>query len=278
MAPARPRVRNDPYVTQPAMATTDAASGLRVYSIDGQRLPSVTSVIGLARAEPLERWKRLQVARLAARRHDLLAMRVQQYGVDGAARKVVDAVDHAPSEAAQIGDEVHGWLEARAKGEEPPVVSEAAQPWLAGAQEFLAHFEPRFVAVEATAVNRQVGYAGTADFIAYLGDALVIGDYKTGSAVHGEVAMQLGALARCEAIVTPDGTERPMPQVVRAVVVHVNPALAGGYCVRPVELGEEPWRRFRACLALWETRQVSAWVGDAIDSPAGLGAFAITVS
>lgn len=258
------------------MAQTDAASGLRVYSVDGQRLPSVTSVIGLARAEPLERWKRLQVARLAARRHDLLALRVEQLGVDEAARRVVDAVDHAPSQAAAIGDEVHGWLEARAKGEEPPVVSEAAQPWLAGAQAFLTRFEPRFVAIEATAVNRRVAYAGTADFIAYLGDTLVIGDYKTGKAVHGEVAMQLGALARCEAIVTPDGTERPMPKVDRAVVVHVNPALASGYCVRPVDLGEQPWRRFRACLALWETRQVSAWVGEGIDSPAGLGAFLFT--
>jgi len=262
-------------VTQPALAQTDAASGLRVYSLDGRRLPSVTSLMSLARAEPLERWKRLEVARLAARRHDLLALRVEQLGVDGAARRVVDAVDHAPSEAAQIGDEVHGWLEARAKGEGPPVVSEAAQPWLAGAQAFLTRFEPRFVAIEATAVNRQLGYAGTADFIAYLGDILVIGDYKTGKAVHGEVAMQLGALARCEAIVTPDGTERPMPKVDRAAAVHVNPALPRGYCVRPVDLGEESWRRFRACLALWETRRVSAWVGDEIDSPAGLGAFAL---
>jgi hypothetical protein len=215
------------------------------------------------------------VAKLAAGRHDLLALRVEQYGVDAAARRVVDAVDHAPSEAASIGDEVHGWLEAHAKGESPPVVSEAAQPWLPGAQAFLTAFEPRFVAVEATAVNRTVGYAGTADFVAYLGDTLVIGDYKTGRAVHGEVAMQLGALARCEVIVTPDGTERPMPQVARAVVVHVNPALLRGYCVRPVDLGEEPWRRFRACLALWETRKVSAWVGDEIDSPAALGAFAL---
>jgi len=259
-------------VTTPALAEVDKATGLRVYRDPGscELLPSVTSLISLARAEGLERWKRLQVARLAVGRADLVRRRVAELGVEATIRRIVAAADQAESSASRIGDQVHAYLEARARGEVPGPVSPEAEGWLAGAEQFLEDFAPQFCAVEATVLNRTLGYAGTADFLAVVGGTLVIGDYKTGKAVHGEVALQLVALARAEVLLDADGTEQPMPEVETGLVVHLRPELPRGFAVRRVELAETPWRRFEACLALWKTRELREFVGDALDGPDAL--------
>jgi hypothetical protein len=260
-------------VTAPALAEVDKATGLRVYRDpkSPEPLPSVTSLISLARAEGLERWKRLQVARLAVGRADLVRRRVSELGVEATIRRIVAAAEQAETSASRIGDEVHGYLEARARGEVPPPVSDEARRWLRGAEQFLDAFQPDFLAVEATVFHRTLGYAGTADFLAVVGGTLVIGDYKTGKAVHGEVALQLVALSRAEVLVEADGAEQPMPEVETGLVVHLRPELPEGYAVRRVELAEAPWERFAACLALWKTREVQAFVGEELTGPDELG-------
>lgn len=266
-------------MTAPALAEVDKSTGLRVYRDpkSAEPLPSVTSLISLARAEGLERWKRLQVARLAVGRADLVRRRVAEMGVEATIRRIVAAAEAAETSASRIGDEVHGYLEARARGEKPAPVTDEARQWLAGAERFLETFQPDFVAVEATVFHRTLGYAGTADFLAVVGGTLVIGDYKTGKAVHGEVALQLVALARAEVLVEADGAEQPMPEVETGLVVHLRPELPGGYAVRRVELAEAPWERFAACLALWKTREVQAFVGEELSGPDCLASPAVSV-
>jgi hypothetical protein len=259
-------------VTAPALARTERVSGLRVYSdpVTGRDLPSVTSLISLARSEGLERWKRSHAVQLVVERIDEVERTVAEVGVEETVRQVLVEAGKVSEDVCRIGDEVHAYLEARAQGVEPPVVSDDARPWIAGAERFLEDFAPDFVAVEATVFNRTLGYAGTADFLAVVGGKLVIGDYKTGKAVHGEVALQLGALARAEVIVEDDGTERPMPKVETGLVVHLRPELPRGFAVRQVELAKAPWRRFRACLGLWETRSTRGFVGPVLRGPEAL--------
>jgi len=247
-------------------------TGLRVYPdpVTGRDLPSVTSLISLARSEGLERWKRSQAVRSTIEQIDEIGQRVAEVGVDEVVRQILATAERASEDAPRIGDEVHGYLEARARGAVPPEISDDARPWLAGAERFLEDFAPDFVAVEATVFNRTLGYAGTADFLAAVGGTLVIGDYKTGKDVHAEAALQLGALARAEVIVEDDGAERPMPEVETGLVVHLRPELSRGYVVRRVELAETPWRRFQACLDLWETRSTRGFVGPVLRGPEAL--------
>ena len=243
-------------MTQPALAF-DLEEGFRVYKdpATGRLYPSVTTVISLGRQANLERWKVLTALEAAGTRLERFSELVADVGPEETARRVAEVPDKIAARAAAIGDQVHNWLEATARGEAPGDLSGEAARFQAGAERFLEDYAPRWTLVEATVFNRTLGYAGTADFFAEVGGVRVVGDYKTGRYVHPEVASQLAALARGEAVGEADGTEHEVPVADAGIAVHVRPErYACGYCVYDADIGETAWRRFRALLELAKTR------------------------
>jgi len=233
--------------------------------------PSVTTVIKAAAAPELEHWKRRQLALLAARNTLWLGQLADELGPEGASAAAMKEAERAALRAASVGDEIHAWLEGHARGETPPKVSEVARPWLRGAEHFLRSWQPVFHEVELTVASTRHKYAGTTDFYASFpkafGDAIILGDYKTGKAVHPDAAVQLAALARAEGRLGPDGIIGQSPVPAAAVVVHIHPKLPNGVEVLRMDIGEGPWERFRACLALWRSANEAAqWIGPAFDS------------
>lgn len=257
---------SDPTVTSPVLAFSDPKTGDRFYRdpLDGAVFPSVTTVIGLAHYERLEQWKLRMVARAAVDQATELPDRLKRDGRRELVRQLASAPDDFADVRARIGDEVHNWLEARSKGEAPPDLTEEAAAFVPAASDFLLALRPRWLAAEATCFNRAIGYAGTADLFAGIGSLTLVGDYKTGREAHTSVALQLAALAHAEEMVLPDGTRRPVPAVDCGLVVTVRP---DGFLPRLVDVGNGPWRAFRALLAVREElRWGDRWLGPAVAS------------
>ncbi len=127
--------------------------------------------------------------------------------------------------------------------------------------QFVADFAPEFIASEVTVWNRTEKYAGTLDWIAKIGNKVVLGDIKTGKGVYAEAALQLSAYAHGEFALLPDGSEEPLPVVDGAVVLHLRP---DGYSVVPVHLSDEVWDAFRF------VREVFRWTDETSKRVLGL--------
>jgi hypothetical protein len=149
---------------------------------------------------------------------------------------------------------------------------EALEPYQGAFVGWIDDFEPTFLAAEATVFNRTQAYGGTLDAIVLLAarqlleaiaqagggtqaasveearvwaflagldpdePVAVIVDFKTGTAVYPEVALQLAPYARAEFIGAPDGlTELPMPDVALGAVLHLTPK---GYRFRLVRIDQ----------------------------------------
>lgn len=130
------------------------------------------------------------------------------------------------------------------------------RPYMDSFVGWLRDFRPRFLATEATGYNRSEAYAGTADtFAEVLTDGrwvpLVI-DYKSGTRIYPEVALQCAANARAEFIGGADNrTEHPVPAVEGTAVLHLTPR---GYKFKRLRYDDQVYRTFLYA------REVFRWV------------------
>jgi hypothetical protein len=92
-----------------------------------------------------------------------------------------------------------------------------------------------FTETEVTLVNRQVGYAGTADAIGMVPQVgTVLVDYKTGKSIRRKDHGQLALLACAEAILRDDGTEEEWLGVDVLWIVQLRPE---GWTIHEVPWG-----------------------------------------
>lgn len=240
-------------MTEPALAQNVKGKGRHYQHPDtGELVPSVTNVIDVLNKPAIPRWAAKSVAETAYRmRHSLAEM--------GEA-EAVDMLKASPwqksGRAADRGSSIHEWLEARALGKPEPDLSSEAEVYRPSAQAFLDTWQPSFVETEITLFGG--GYAGTADFLAYIDGELVLGDYKTSKAIYPEVALQLAALAYAPTAVRDDGSTYPAPVIDRCVAVLITP---DKHEVYPVDAGEGAYRAFVACLDAWRWRVNGSPVG-----------------
>lgn len=238
-------------MTAPALAVaTPDGRGYR-HPKTGETAISVTTAISSLAKPFLIPWAAKMAAEYAVKNWDSLAV----LDADERITDIKDAHKRRAESAADIGDTVHEAIDAYASGEHMPLWDKAIAGHMRQFEQFLAERNPTFIQTEVTVWNRTLGYAGTFDWLAFIGDHLTLGDTKTGKGVYPEVALQLTALAHGEFIIHPDGREEPMPEVDLLGVLHVRPR---SWALIPVARSEETWRAFQAALELTKWQRDTA--------------------
>lgn len=155
--------------------------------------------------------------------------------------------------AADLGTEVHEAIEAWVLDKPLPEWRPEVEPYMEAVTDWLADFSPHVEMSEASVYNRTRRYAGTLDMIATINGERFLIDFKTGSGIYPEAALQMAAYAHAEFIGLPDGSEAAMPKVDRAAVVHVRPT---HYEFIPVRIDDEVFNAFLYA------REVFRWMED----------------
>jgi hypothetical protein len=160
-------------------------------------------------------------------------------------------------DAADLGSILHGAFETIAGGYGVPDLPEGAQPYIEGFQLFWETVKPEPIRLESTIYNQEHGYAGTADLFAVIDGEICVADYKTGSSIWPEVALQLAAYANGEFIGSYRGqaeVQEPVPDAKKAYAIRIAPH---SFNMVPVEIGRAVYESFVSALALWRWQQNS---------------------
>ncbi len=174
----------------------------RFYTIEGQRWPSVTTILDIVAKPGLGPWYAKEERRyFEAAMLEVLSQpgaRDPEYVLSAVATAVsgVKAADRAKQEAATIGTAVHAGIEWALRtqlgedaGPEPRLPDAAAwgvESWRDWAKSVA--LEP--LAIERTVYCEACGYAGTLDLYARVGGVLTVLDWKSGKAIYPEAFLQ----------------------------------------------------------------------------------------
>lgn len=249
-------------MTAPVLSTQTEHGRFYVHPAKQTQVPSITNIKGMKDIPGLKYWAAKECANYAA---DNV---VKLSGLDR--DEIYQLVRGAPfsrsaarEKSSQIGDIVHDWIDATIKGEPPADLMhytdrngytldtpmQARQMWRQFGG-FIERYQPRWVASEFSVWSDKHGYAGTADWAAYIGNALVLGDHKTGANAYPDTAMQLAALANADFIIEPDGTEKPLPEFERYAILHLRPR----FCrLIPVQHIDEWFKAFLGLKVVFDT-------------------------
>lgn len=257
-------------MTSPINAYSDH-HGLRRYNVEGMdpHPISVTTLIkGIAPPKPLVTWmdKRLVGAALEA------YVKTGDEELSFLAGKNARWTD---SEEADLGTSVHALTEQVDMKKMGKIHTITPVPNQKKASGFTSQwekardaFQMEILAVECTFVNRELGYAGTADrvvIIPALSQNPIVLDIKSGKNIYPDVALQCAALANCDQLLHDDGTMIPIPWELDktvGVAAHVRPRSAKFI---PLDL-ESAWEIFKPLpqLALWRADQIEV-LGDPLE-------------
>ena len=235
-------------MTSPALAIEQPdGSRLYVHPKTGEAVPSVTTVIAQLAKPKLSGWAARMAAEYATREWESLG-ELSDYGKKEAIRY---AHERERQGSADLGTAVHHAIDCWTKGE-PHDHAKDVDPYLNSFTKFLMEKRPRFLRSEVTLWSRAHDYAGTADAIISLDDAIWLIDYKTGKNLYPEVGLQLNALSHADFIINPDGTEEKIPAITAVAAVQIRPR---SWHFVPTGYPDENFRAFLAArqLYFWST-------------------------
>ncbi len=194
----------------------------------GNRLPSVTTVLGVLNKPALLDW----------------AWRMGMEGKDY--RAVRD-------QAADIGTLAHYLILCHLKGDKPDTSEYSAQD-IDKAETCLLKYwdwekenkiEP--VLVETPLISEQYSFGGTIDCLARLNGELILVDHKTGKGIYGEMFYQLAAYRQLLA-------EAGYP-IVNARILRIGRDETEGFEQRVMtDLGKQ-WQIYKACLEIYRLQK-----------------------
>jgi hypothetical protein len=246
-----------------------SGSRFYVHPDSKEKVPGVTSVVGMLPKPFLQHWASKVTAELAVECIGELvglAIRDKQGAIDwlkGAPRRSTSA-------AADVGTEVHEYFERLARGDKLGRVHPEVQPFVNHINEFHDRYQPRYLFIEDAVWSVTHGYAGSFDAIAEIEGEIVIIDAKTTrSGVHEEVALQLSAYSHADHIIDQNGDEQPLPAITAGAVLHLRPE---GWKFVPVRQDDEVFSYF---LTL---RRVFDWVNGAAETVIGKPDYESTAS
>ena len=230
------------------------------YLLDGQRIPGVTTVIGILDKPALVNWAAEQSASYAVENWEALA----SLPMMERARRIQRARFNTNRKAVVKGNRIHALGEKLAHGETVDVPLEIRSQVEAYAG-FLDNWGLTAVATETPVCHTEWAFGGTFDLIAEsdrFGRSLM--DIKTGKGVYSEVALQLNAYANCDLrlvateVTGPRGGKRtewleaPLPKIDSLLVAHVRDDSVE---MVPVKLDTSIFEAFLHMLEIFE-----AWV------------------
>lgn len=205
-------------MTHPKLAVETPHGRKYVHPLTSEEWYSVTTVLGNGIPIPaLVPW----AARMAAQcSWEIMSRPLTEWTEERFVDYVSTAYERYTQECADVGDEAHNSADAYLNGN-PDGNSVGHMRQL---QSFLdtSGYTPLYS--EVTLLNRDPGYAGTADLIACAPSGeVVLVDYKTGKAVREKDMLQVEALARAKVILHEDGKESDPPPVSSVGILHLRP-------------------------------------------------------
>lgn len=216
------------------------------YELDGKKVVGVTTVLQATPKPGLRFWFAKQVAEFAADNVEAIqALHPNRHAIvdllKGAAQRETTA-------AALKGTQIHAYGDRIANGEDVlwAEIAPEQRGYVEAYIQFLDDYDPEVILSEVPVFNRTHRWAGTPDLVvkcrALGGQGLDMIDLKTGKNVYPEVALQVAAYCRAEFYLDADGHEQPWPHIEQGFVLHLK---AHGYDLRPLDIGDAMYRRFR---------------------------------
>lgn len=210
-------------------------------------VPSVTSILGVIAKPALDAWKQEQAILSAL----TLPRNPDESDQDFARRVVADSKEQI-GVAADLGSQVHAYVEELLAGGNPEAVKgveascEAVKRWIAEHVELGGMIEAPF------AIS---GYGGRIDFVGQVDGELTVIDWKSQSVKPGKEPnyyetweLQLCAYAHAWELLAPIGETFEVKRRL-SVVISTNPDNPG---VWYKEWDEDRMPEFRAALTLWK--------------------------
>jgi hypothetical protein len=184
---------------------------------------------------------------------------IQGLDRDSAVAVVATSGERRLNKAAERGIDVHTVMERLALGEEVNEIGlkAEARPFLPACKSYVAEVQPKWLMSEVVAINRSIGFGGTADAIKRIpGLGVVAVDYKTRGTDHGcyeEDAAQIGGYSLAEYFVIVDPTTGEIrriepPKIDAGLIVSLT---ADSYRLYPIDLNDAQ----TAFLKMYETWQ-----------------------
>lgn len=230
---------------QPAIKRVEYPNYHR-YKIDGKWAIGVTTALKGIPKDALKLWAaRLVAEHVVDNIYDVKKM-LDSGGRGPTVHFLKELPNQKRDDAAVRGTDVHELAGPYIKGE-PVEVPDHLEPYVRGYAAYIEDWNPTTIHEELVVANREHGYAGTLDSIQdipELGRVLV--DYKTGSGVYGEYALQVAAYRHAEVYLDENGNEHPMVQVDRALILHIKP---DDYELIPVDTSDAAFRKYLAAQA-----------------------------
>lgn len=217
--------------------------GVRHYVRAERRYPSVTSILAAAIPKPgLVNWAAKTVARETVDR--LAELAHDPRGKDAIVAELASAPTRRRDAAGARGDNLHAFAEAVVLGQPTPEPTPTEEPYVAALLRWLEDRQPEFELSEATVYSDRYGYAGRLDWVARIGERVILGDYKSGGRIYPEMGLQLVAYANADVVVVGD-EERPMPAIDAGMILHVTP---DGYTEHEVDVSPAALAPFLSAL------------------------------
>jgi PD-(D/E)XK nuclease superfamily len=166
----------------------------RYYTIDGKKVPSVTSILNVLNKPQLVNW----AARITRDfiKQELFAFRradsFRDLDLDNLLAKSAKEHDRVRTAAADHGIAVHSSI-ASYVGDKSNITHN--DPVIIGFREWQESSQFVPIASERLVFSHEHGFAGTADLIGTLNGRLALLDIKTGRGVYPEYKLQLAAYA-----------------------------------------------------------------------------------
>ena len=181
----------------------------RFYEVNGQRLPSVTSILSVLSKPALIAWsakvEREMVIAESFEQHNFLMtentevgstkwalMLQERLGKERAHRKVL-------RQAGEIGSQAHAMIEwtlrnmmCEKQGPSPSIGEKATWAFIQWLK-WKDSVKLKPLLIEKTVVSHVFGYAGTMDLLAEVNGELAVVDWKTGKAIYPEAFLQNAA-------------------------------------------------------------------------------------
>ena len=182
----RPRGRGHSYITQ-----------------GGERVPSVTTILGVVNKPGLPNWA-ARTAAGAAIKQVKDAQKAAPSGVSVSIAQLNEIASEASKahvrvrdDAADIGTFVHRVVEARLEGQEAiDVPNDIPKYVMRNVDDFFRYSLSEFEVVDREmVVAHPLPYAGTVDAVLMVNGKRVLIDWKTSSGIYPEMSMQVAAYA-----------------------------------------------------------------------------------